>query len=134
MIHDLGVVIERVRECFRVRPVTVPKTRIVRCYQVIAIGKPREKGLEHPGRGRKPMQQQERWRVFRPGLSVKDGKPTYLYRAIKSRMFHGEFLSLRGGRKLKYSEHHRNCQHCTRNLGESVPTGQVKRAHRLPSR
>ena len=39
------------------------------------------------------MQQQKRRRVFRAGLSVKDGKPIYLYRAINSRVFHGTFPS-----------------------------------------
>jgi hypothetical protein len=57
------------------------------------------------------MQQQNRWRVFRPGLSVKDGESICQYRATKSRMFHGTFLSLRVGRRLKYCEHHRNHQH-----------------------
>ena len=40
------------------------------------------------------MQQEKRRRVFRAGLSVKDGEPIYLCRAIKSRVFHGTFLSL----------------------------------------
>ena len=34
------------------------------------------------------MQQQKRRRVFRAGLSVKDGEPIYLCRAIKSRVLH----------------------------------------------
>src|SRR3982074_2973095 len=87
VIHGFGDVIERVRECFRVRPVAVAKARIVGCYEVIAIRKSREQGLEHPGRGRKPVQQQKSWRVFRPGLSVKDGESIDLYCAIKSRVF-----------------------------------------------
>ena len=45
------------------------------------------------------MQQEKRRRVFRAGLSVEDGEPVYLYRAIKSRVFHGTFLSL--GEQLK---------------------------------
>ena len=40
------------------------------------------------------MQQEKRRRVFRAGLSVKDGEPVYLCRAITSRVFHGTFLSL----------------------------------------
>src|SRR6266851_9408037 len=40
------------------------------------------------------MQQQKRRRVFGAGLSVKDGELIYLCRAIKSRVFHGTFLSL----------------------------------------
>jgi hypothetical protein len=39
------------------------------------------------------MQQNQYRRVFGPGFSVKDGDPVYLYRAIKSGMFHGTFLS-----------------------------------------
>jgi hypothetical protein len=62
------------------------------------------------------VQQQKGWRVFRPGLSIKDGEAIYLYRAIKSRVFHGTFLSLGVGRKLKYCEHHREHQHLTYNF------------------
>ena len=40
------------------------------------------------------MQQEKRWRIFRAGLSVKDGETIYLHGAIKSRMFHESFLSL----------------------------------------
>ncbi len=79
------------------------------------------------------MQQEKRWRVFRPGLSVKDGESIYLYRAIKSRVFHGTFLSLGVGRQVKYCEHHRNQQEHS-NLQESVPTGRVERVHSLPPR
>ena len=48
MIHDLGVVIESVREFFRVRPVAVSETRVIGRDKVIAIGKPGEEWLEHP--------------------------------------------------------------------------------------
>src|ERR1700730_9565886 len=47
------------------------------------------------------MQQEERRRVLRAGLSVKDGEPIYLCRAIKSRVFHRTFLSLGLGQQLK---------------------------------
>ena len=47
------------------------------------------------------MQQEKRRRVFRAGLSVKDGEPIYLCRAIKSRVFHGTFLSSGLGQQLK---------------------------------
>ena len=72
MIHDLGVVVERIRECFRVRPVAVPEARIIGRHQVIAIGKPCEERLEHPRRRWQSVQQQNRRRIFRPGLSVED--------------------------------------------------------------
>jgi len=61
--------------------------------KVISIGEPSEERLEHPRRRGKSVQQEKRRRVFRAGLSVKDGVPVYLYGAIKSRVFHGTFLS-----------------------------------------
>lgn len=48
MVHDVGVVIERVREFFWIRPVAVSKARIVRRDQMKAIGKTSEKRLKHP--------------------------------------------------------------------------------------
>jgi hypothetical protein len=48
VIHDLGVMIERIREFFRVRPVAVSEARVIGRHQVIAIGKPGEERLEHP--------------------------------------------------------------------------------------
>ena len=48
VIHDLGVVIERIRECFRVRPVAVSEARVIGGDKVRAIGKPGEERLEHP--------------------------------------------------------------------------------------
>ena len=47
VIHDFGNVIERVGEFFRIRPVAVSESRIIRRDQVISIGKPGEKWLEH---------------------------------------------------------------------------------------
>src|ERR1700730_6778697 len=58
------------------------------------------------------MQQENRWRILWPGLSVKDRDSIYLCRAIKSRMFHGVFLSL--SKKLKRWEHYRKHQHDSR--------------------
>src|SRR5882762_892186 len=130
VIHDFGDVIERVRELFRVWPVAVSEAGIIRRDKVIAIGKLGEETLKHPRGRRESVQQEKRWRVFRTGLSVKDGESIYLYRAINSRVFQGAFLSLRMGRRLKYCEHQRNHQHHTRNLQESGPTGKVERAHK----
>ena len=56
--HDLGVVIERIRELFRVRPVAVAEARVIGRDQVIAIGEPGEERLEH-SRGRGESVQQE---------------------------------------------------------------------------
>jgi hypothetical protein len=47
VIHDLGDVIECVREFLRVRPIAVSKAWVIGRDQVIAIGKPGEEGLEH---------------------------------------------------------------------------------------
>src|SRR5258705_2109894 len=96
--HGFGDVIERVREFFRVWPVTVSEAGVVGRDKVIVIGKRGEERLEHPRGRRESVQQEKRRRVFRPGLSVKDGESIYLYRAIKSRVCHGTFLSLGVGR------------------------------------
>src|SRR5882724_2680614 len=48
MIHDVGIVIERICEFFRVRPVAVSEGRVIRRDKVVAIGKPGEERLEHP--------------------------------------------------------------------------------------
>src|ERR1700722_14900714 len=101
MIHDLGVVIERIREFLRVRPIAMSEARVIRRDQVITIGKPGQEWLEHPRRRWKSVQQEERRRVFRAGLSVEDGEPIDLCRAIKSRVFHGTFLSLGLGWQLE---------------------------------
>jgi hypothetical protein len=88
VIHDLGLAIERIRELVRVRPVALPEARVIGREKVVAIGKPGEERLEHArGRG-KSVQQEKRRRVFRAGLSAKDGETIYLCRAITSRVFH----------------------------------------------
>jgi hypothetical protein len=48
VIHDLGNVIECVRELFWVRPVAVSEARIIGRHKVIPVGKPCEERLEHP--------------------------------------------------------------------------------------
>ena len=48
VIHDFGVMIERVREVLRIRPFAVSKARIIGRNEVIAIGNPSEERLEHP--------------------------------------------------------------------------------------
>src|SRR5579863_9085697 len=93
MIHDLGVVIERVGESFWIRPCAVSEARIIRGNQMIAIGEPGEQWFEHSRRRRKSVQQKKCRGVFRTSLSVEDGKPIDLYRAIKSWVLHGLFLS-----------------------------------------
>ena len=70
------------------------RNRVIGRDQVIAIGEPGEERLEHSRRRRQSVQQEKRRRVFRAGLPVKGGEPIYLYRAIKSRVFHGTFLSM----------------------------------------
>ena len=106
VVHDLGVVIERVGELLRVRPVAVAKARVVGRDEVIAIGKPGEERLEHPRGRRKSVQQQKRWRVLRPGLPVKDRETVDLFRAIDSLVIHGMFPSLGSSPRLQRYEHH----------------------------
>src|SRR5439155_12236370 len=106
MVNDLGEVIERIREFFWVRPVAVPKARVIRRDEVITIGKPGEQRLEHPRRRWQSVQKENRRRILRASLSIKDREPIYLCRAIKSRVFHGTFLSLGLGEQLKRCEHH----------------------------
>jgi len=48
VIHDLGEVIERIRELFRLRPVAVAEARVVGGHQVATIGQPGKERLEHP--------------------------------------------------------------------------------------
>ncbi len=103
VVHDLGDVIEGVCEFFRVGPIAVSETRIIGRDQVIAIGKPREEWLEHPRGRRKSVEQQKRRRVLQASLSVKDGEPIDLRRAIESRVFHLAFLSLLLCRARKHS-------------------------------
>src|SRR5436305_322170 len=68
VIHDLGNMIERIRESFRVRPIAVSKARIIGRDKTIAIGEPGEKRLEHSRRRWKPVQQEKRRRVVLPSL------------------------------------------------------------------
>ena len=75
------------------------------------------------------MQQEKRRRVFGTGLSVKDGELIYLYRAIKSRVFHGTFLSLGLGQQLKCCEHHRNHLYHAGDLQASGPKGRTEKAY-----
>src|SRR5467141_1092669 len=132
VIHDFGEVIERVREFFRVWPVTVSEAGVIRRHKVIVIGKLGEERLEHPRGRRESVQQEKRRRVFRTGFSVKDGESIYLYRAIKSRVFHGTFLSLGLRSQVKWSERHRKQKCHAEDLQAPGPTGRAERMHRLP--
>jgi hypothetical protein len=77
------------------------------------------------------VQQEKRGRVFGTGLSVKDGEPICLCRAIKSRVLHGTFLSLGLGQPLIRCEHHRNHQRHAGDLQAAGPTRRAEKAHRL---
>src|ERR1700691_3657964 len=94
MIHNVGVMIEGIRELFRIRPIAVSEARVIGRDQVIAIGKPSEERLEHSRRRGKSVQQENRRCVLRACFSVKNREPIDLYRAIKSRVLHGTFLSV----------------------------------------
>ena len=132
--HGFGDVIERVREFFRVWPVTVSEAGIIGRDKVIVIGKLGEERLEHPRGRRESVQQEKRRRVFRTGFSVKDGEPLDLYVAIKGWVFHGPLLSLGLRSQVKWSERHRNQKCHAEDLQESEPTGRVERVHSLPPR
>src|SRR5437016_4915635 len=94
VIHDFGDVIEYVCEFFRIRPVAVPESRVIRSDKMKSIRKPGEEWLEHPGRRWQSVEQENRWRILRPRFPIKDCESINLYGAIKSRGFHGTFLSL----------------------------------------
>ncbi len=91
MVHGLSEMVEGVCEFLRVRPVTVSETGIIRRYQVIAIGKPCEKRVEHARRRWKSVEQREvsahlsaqplgrRWRGHRPLLC---GKRSGIHRGV----------------------------------------------------
>jgi hypothetical protein len=136
VIHDLGVVIERIREFFRVGPVAVSETRIIGRDKVVATGKPGEERREHPRGRRKSVQQEKRRRVFLTGLSVKDREPIDLYSAIEGGVLHGMFLSLilgGLGQQLRRCKHERKHQGDAQKLQASGPTGQAEKTHRSPS-
>jgi hypothetical protein len=46
--HDLGAVIKGVGKLFRVRPVAVPKSRVIRRDEMIVVGESSEQRFEHP--------------------------------------------------------------------------------------
>ena len=72
VIHDLGDVIEGVREFLRVRPVAVTEAWVIGRDQVIAIGKTGEERLEHSRRRRQTVQQEKRRRIFRTSLPIEN--------------------------------------------------------------
>ena len=91
VIHDLGDVIEGVREFLRVRPVAVSEARVIGRNQVIAIGEPGEERLEHSRRRGQAVEQENGRRVLRARFPIKNGEPVNLHRAIKDRLRHGMF-------------------------------------------
>src|ERR1700682_327207 len=101
VIHDLGDVIERVSEFFRIRPIAVSETRVIGRNEMITIAKPGEQRLKlSRGRGYS-VQQQKRWRVFWACFAIEDRQSINLHCAIKSRMFHRTSLSLCVREQLK---------------------------------
>jgi hypothetical protein len=48
------------------------------------------------------VQQKKYGGIFRAGLPVKDSETINLYRAIKSRVFHGRFLSMVASRLFNF--------------------------------
>src|SRR5476649_147926 len=113
MSHGLGDMIERVGIPFRVGPIAVSEARVVRRDEMKAIGKPREERFELPRGSWESVQQEKRRRVFRAGLSVKNRQSIDLFRAIKSRVFHGGFLSINLGEReqFKRKREHQNLRY-----------------------
>src|SRR5947207_14007242 len=63
VIHDLGVVIEREREFFRIRPVAVSETWVIWRDEMIPLAKPGEERHEYP-RKREQSVHQEKQRTI----------------------------------------------------------------------
>src|ERR1700722_2904404 len=88
MIHDVGVLIEGIRECFRIRPVAVSEARVIWRDQVIAIGKPCEERLEHSRRRGQSMEQENRRGILRSRFPIKNRESVNLHSAIKDLLRH----------------------------------------------
>ena len=95
MINDFGAVVERVRECRRVRRFAMPEAGVVGRDQVKVIGQPREGGIEHSRRGWKAVKQQNCRRVLGAGLSVENRDSIDLDGAIKRRVLHRSSVPVR---------------------------------------
>jgi len=80
------------------------------------------------------VQQEKRRRIFRAGLSAEDRESVNLDRAIKSRVFHGTFLSLSLGHQLKRCEHHENNGGNAGPLKAMVRGRRAEKTHDLPPR
>src|SRR5262249_44682694 len=63
-------IVKRVVELITGRHVRLTKTRQVRRYEVVAIGKKRDQIAEHMASARKAMQQQQRRSFSPPGLAI----------------------------------------------------------------
>jgi hypothetical protein len=72
------------------------------------------------------VQQENRRRIFRAGLAVKDRETIDLNGAIRSAVFHGMFLSLGPSRELKYCEDHKKRQSQAQELQASVRAGSLR--------
>src|SRR4029453_18143222 len=72
VIYDLGDMIERVRELFRVRPVAMSEARVIGCNKMKSIGEPEEKGFAHPRRRWQSVEQENGWRILRSRFSIKN--------------------------------------------------------------
>src|SRR4051812_35236463 len=86
---DLRIMVERVRERLGIRPVAMSEPWVIRRYEVIAIGQPCNERLEHPRRRRQAVQQEQRRRVLRARLPVKDREPVDVSRSVERWMLPG---------------------------------------------
>jgi hypothetical protein len=88
VIHDLRVVIERIRKFPRFRPVAVSKARVIGRDKVIAIAKPAEQRLEHSRRRGQSVEQENRWGILRSCFTIKNRESVNFNGAIKDVLRH----------------------------------------------
>src|SRR5271155_3322887 len=88
VIHDLGVMIERIRKLPRFRPVAMSKAGIIGRNKVVAIGKPGEQRLEHSRRRGQSVQQEERRGILRSRFPIKNRDAINFNAAIKDVLRH----------------------------------------------
>src|ERR1700733_11539130 len=94
MIHDRGNAIESIGELLGLWRITVAEARVVGCNQMVPVGQAIEERLNHPRRRRKPVKQQQGWRVFWARFPVENRQSLDLYSPIACGLFHSERVFL----------------------------------------
>ena len=111
-VHELGDVVERVRELLRIRPVAVPEARVVGGHEAVAVRQPGEERLELARRARYAVEQQDDGRALRPRLAVEDRHAVDLRASILRSTFHRAlpFFTARGRGTGRAERHERDSQ------------------------